>query len=186
MISPYLDPAKHGIPRPADLHFVQRSLTRLGVEGWTLTEPKTDRTRRVVPLPGIAAQALRDHRKRQAEERLLLGSEYQDHGFVFATEFGQPLDGANLSSRNFRRIMAAAGLGAWEGEGRKRRFRPAFRMYDLRHTCATLLLLAGENPKVVSERLGHASITLTLDTYSHVLPDMQEAAAEKLEAMFGA
>jgi integrase len=58
-------------------------------------------------------------------------------------------------------------------------------MYNLRHTCATLLLLAGENPKVVSERLGHASITLTLDTYSHVLPDMQEAAAEKLEAMFG-
>jgi integrase len=55
------------------------------------------------------------------------------------------------------------------------------RLYDLRHTCATLLLQAGENPKVVSERLGHASITLTLDVYSHVLPDMQKAAAEKLE-----
>ena len=67
-----------------------------------------------------------------------------------------------------------------------KRFRPAFRMYDLRHTCATLLLLKGENAKVVSERLGHASIILTLDTYSHVLPVMQEAAAEKMEAMFGA
>jgi integrase len=55
------------------------------------------------------------------------------------------------------------------------------RMYDLRHTCATLLLSEGENPKVVSERLGHATIVLTLDTYSHVLPSMQEAATEKLE-----
>ncbi|CAM0497245.1 tyrosine-type recombinase/integrase [Thermoanaerobacter kivui] len=57
------------------------------------------------------------------------------------------------------------------------------RLYDLRHTCATLLLAAGENPKVVSERLGHASITLTLDTYSHVLPDMQKQATDKLEEM---
>ncbi|HSF18300.1 MAG TPA: tyrosine-type recombinase/integrase, partial [Vicinamibacteria bacterium] len=58
-----------------------------------------------------------------------------------------------------------------------------FRLYDLRHTCATLLLLAGENPKVVSERLGHASIALTLDTYSHVLPSMQQKAAERLESI---
>ncbi|WP_274893662.1 tyrosine-type recombinase/integrase [Thermoanaerobacterium sp. R66] len=57
------------------------------------------------------------------------------------------------------------------------------RLYDLRHTCATLLLAIGENPKVVSERLGHASITLTLDTYSHVLPDMQKQATDKLEKM---
>ena len=71
------------------------------------------------------------------------------------------------------------------GPTRKHRFEPSFRVYDLRHTCATLLLLAGESVKVVSERLGHASVTLTLDTYSHVLPTMQEAAAEKLEAMFG-
>jgi len=60
---------------------------------------------------------------------------------------------------------------------------PDIRLYDLRHTCATLLLAAGENPKVVSERLGHANITLTLDTYSHVLPDMQKEAAAKLEEM---
>ena len=59
----------------------------------------------------------------------------------------------------------------------------AFRLYDFRHTCATLLLAAGENPKVVAERLGHASVTLTLDVYTHVLPDMQKAATEKLEAM---
>jgi integrase len=60
------------------------------------------------------------------------------------------------------------------------------RLYDLRHSCATILLQAGMNPKIVSERLGHASITLTLDTYSHVLPDMQESAAERLEqVLFG-
>ncbi len=166
---------------------VRRSLTRLGVKGWRLTEPKTDRARRVVPLPEVAARALRDWRATQAKERLLLGAEYEDNGFVFTSEFGRPLDGTNLNHRNFRRIMAEAELGEWELDegGKPKRFLPAHRVYDLRHTCATLLLKAGENPKVVSERLGHASITLTLDTYSHVLPDMQEAAAEKLEAMFG-
>ena len=64
---------------------------------------------------------------------------------------------------------------------------PPMRVYDLRHSCATLLLKAGESPKIVAERLGHASDTLTLDTYSHVLPDMQEQAASKLEGLvFGA
>jgi integrase len=89
--------------------------------------------------------------------------------------------------------VAKAGLGAWgpepakprSGPTKRRPFDPAFRVYDLRHTCATLLLLAGESVKVVSERLGHASVSLTLDTYPHVLPTMQEAAADKLEVMFG-
>jgi integrase len=89
--------------------------------------------------------------------------------------------------------MAKAELGEWgpepekprSGPTKRRPFHAAFRVYDLRHTCATLLLLAGESVKVVSERLGHASVTLTMDTYQHVLPTMQEAAADKLEAMFG-
>ena len=76
----------------------------------------------------------------------------------------------NLERRNFKPILAAAEL-------------PDIRLYDLRHTCATLLLAAGENPKVVSERLGHASIVLTMDTYSHVLPTMQKSATEKLTAL---
>ncbi len=80
----------------------------------------------------------------------------------------------NLTRRHFHPLLKAAEL-------------LVIRLYDLRHTMATLLLLAGENPKIVSERLGHASITLTLDTYSHVLPNMQETATEKLEKlMFGA
>lgn len=162
---------------------VRRSLTRRGIKAsWRLTEPKTKRARRVVPLPAMAVRALREWRVKQVEERVEIGSEYENNDFVFATEFGKPLHGENLTRRNFHRIMAAAKLGTWEGK----RFRPAFRVYDLRHTCATLLLLKGESAKVVSERLGHASIVLTLDTYSHVLPDMQEAAAAKMEAMFGA
>jgi len=162
---------------------VRRSLTRRGIKAsWRLTEPKTKRARRVVPLPAMAVRALREWRVKQSKERLLLGAEYEQNDCVFATEFGKPLHGENLTRRNFHRIMAAAKLGTWEGK----RFRPAFRVYDLRHTCATLLLLKGESAKVVSERLGHASIVLTLDTYSHVLPDMQEAAAAKMEAMFGA
>jgi integrase len=77
----------------------------------------------------------------------------------------------NLKRRHFRPILERAKLPQ------------SFRLYDLRHSCATLLLAAGEHPKVVSERLGHASVTLTLDTYSHVLPTMQEAASQKLEKM---
>ena len=165
---------------------VRRSLTRRGIKGpWKLTKPKTAKARRSVPLPAMAMVALRAWRVRQSEERLLLGSEYENNEFVFANEFGRPLHGANLSRRNFRRILEAAELGSWEGEGKERRFQPGFRVYDLRHTTATLLLKAGENAKVVQERLGHASIVLTLDTYSDVLPTMQESAAEKMEAMFG-
>jgi integrase len=165
---------------------VRRALTRLGVEGWRLVEPKTPRARRTVTLPPFAVRALREWKAKQAEERLGLGSEYKDHGFVFTTPFGAPLDGPNLYSRNYRRILEAAKLGTWEEKGEGARvFRPGFRMYDLRHTHATLLLLAGENVKVVSERLGHASVVLTMDTYSHVLPTMQEAAADKMEALLG-
>ena len=165
---------------------VQRSLVRRGTdEPWKLVPPKTDKGRRVVVLPVFAVRALRAHRAAQAQERLLVGGEYVDDGFVFATEFGRPLDASNLYDRNFRRIMSEAGLGVWVGEGRTRKFEPAFRMYDLRHTAATLLLRAGVHPKVVSERLGHASVAFTLDVYSASLPDMQESAAEALDAMLG-
>ncbi|MCH7476104.1 MAG: tyrosine-type recombinase/integrase [Gemmatimonadetes bacterium] len=109
---------------------------------------------------------------------------------MFTTLRGTPLHGARKS---FARVMEAAKLGEAGPEPQKprsgpmpkRTFKPAFRIYDLRHTCATLLLLAGESLKVVSERLGHTTITLTADTYSHVLPTMQRAAADKLDEMFG-
>lgn len=171
---------------------VQRTLTRRGqTAAWALVEPKTARGRRVVVLPGFAVQSLRESRVRQAKERLQLGREYQDHGFVFTTEFGAPLDLHNLNVRNFRRIMEAAELGTWgeqppqpaRGPRPRRPFVPAYRLYDLRHSAATLLLRAGAHPKVVSERLGHSSIAFTLDVYSASLPDMQEDAAQKLDEM---
>ena len=77
----------------------------------------------------------------------------------------------NIVQKHFKPILERAKLPT------------ILRLYDLRHSCATLLLAANENPKVVSERLGHASITLTMDTYSHVLPDMQQGASDKLEQM---
>ncbi|MCA1592285.1 MAG: tyrosine-type recombinase/integrase [Acidobacteria bacterium] len=90
---------------------------------------------------------------------------------VFATSEGQPLIRLNVIQKHFKPILKRAKLPE------------TLRLYDLRHSCVTLLLAANENPKVVSERLGHSSITLPMDIYSHVLPDMQQAATEKLEKM---
>jgi integrase len=138
--------------------------------GFTFTEPKTKKSRRSIPISASVVNALKDHRKKQLEEKLKLGVAYGKFDLVFASEVGTPIQPKNLLDRHFRPLLTKAEL-------------PSLRLYDLRHTTATLLLSAGENPKVVSERLGHASIVLTLDTYSHVLPTMQESATEKLEKM---
>jgi integrase len=109
-----------------------------------------------------------------AEVRLKNAAEYEDHDLVFATSNGLPLDTHNIINDYFKPLLKAAKLPE------------SLRLYDLRHSCATILLAAGENPKVVSERLGHASVTLTLDTYSHVLPTMQKSATERLRSvLFG-
>lgn len=149
---------------------IQRSLTRTAEGGWVLAEPKTSRSRRSVTLPRSTVDALTTHRAGQAREKLLQGPDYQDDGLIFCTARGTSLDLPGVTRRHFHPILKAAGL-------------PRIRVYDLRHTCATLLLAAGEHPKIVSERLGHSSVSLTLDTYSHVLPDMQRDTAEKLEAL---
>jgi integrase len=112
---------------------------------------------------------LSEHKRRQAEERLKAGSVWQDQGLVSNTTVGGPLNISRLTRNHFKPALKRAGLSN------------GVRLYDLRHTCATLLLQAVENLKVVSQRLGHSTITLTLDVYSHVLPDMQKAAAEKLD-----
>lgn len=149
---------------------VQRALVwkRKG-GGWSLQEPKTAQSRRSIPLPSSVMNELKKHRKRQLTERLKLGAAYQNFDFVFATEIGTPILLSNLTRRHFKPILKDANLSK------------NIRLYDLRHSCATLLLAEGENPKVVSERLGHATIVLTLDTYSHVLPSMQQGATDKLE-----
>jgi len=148
---------------------VNKTLTRVKGRGWKLEEPKTTKSRRTIPIPEDVVKDLKEHRAAQAEHKLQVEA-YHDHGFVFASETGEPMSETNLSRRDFKRVLKQAGL-------------PDIRLYDLRHTCATLLLAAGENPKIVSERLGHTDITLTLGTYSHVLPDMQEEATEKLNNM---
>lgn len=148
---------------------VQRALVWREKGGWYFGETKTARSRRSIPLPASTVRALTEHRRKQGEERLKLGPDYQQHDLVFATPEGGPLAPRNLKRRHFRPILERAKLPS------------DFRLYDLRHSCATLLLAAGEHPKVVSERLGHATVMLTLDVYSHVLPTMQEAASEKLE-----
>jgi integrase len=149
---------------------VRRALVWRKGGGFIFTEPKTSRSRRSIPLSTSAIDELKKHRRRQGERRLKLGEQYENHDLVFATETGTPLLWRNLTRRHFKPLLRKAGL-------------PEIRLYDLRHTTATLLLQAGENPKIVSERLGHASIALTLDTYSHVLPTMQRGATEKLERM---
>ncbi len=108
--------------------------------------------------------------RNQLEERLKLGANYQNYDVVFASEVGTPMIHRNLLRRHFKPLLVKACL-------------PDIRLYDLRHTTATLLLSAGQNPKIVSERLGHASIVLTLDTYSHVLPTMQKDATDKMEKL---
>ena len=111
--------------------------------------------------------ALKRHLTRQLEEIEALGDEYQDQGLIFPGEKGQPMRPWTLT-RKLERIMERAGL-------------PHIRFHDLRHTCATLLLTCNVNPKIVSEMLGHSSIAITLDTYSHVLPNMRDQAAAAME-----
>ena len=153
---------------------VRRVLVRRKGGGWYFGEPKTSRSRRTIPLPITLVKLLAAHRRKQAEARLKAGAAYQNNDLVFATGGGTPHSSRNLAQRQFLAILKKAEVPL------------NFRLYDLRHSCATLLLVAGENPKVVSERLGHASVVLTLDTYSHVLPTMQEAASQKLERiLFG-
>jgi integrase len=149
---------------------VQRALVWKSGGGWYFAEPKTPKSRRTVPLPPSLVGQLAAHRRAQAEHRLKLGCRYENHDLVFATDKGTPIYHRHLFRRHFLKVLERAGLNG-------------YRVYDLRHSCATLLLATGENPKVVSERLGHSSIVMTLDIYSHVLPDMQQAATEKLEAL---
>ena len=138
--------------------------------GFRVCEPKTARSRRQVLLTQTAVSALRRHRARQAEERLLVGPAWGSDDFVFTTEAGEPESGPNVTHR-FYTFLARSGL-------------PHIRFHDLRHTAATLMLARGVHPKVASEMLGHSNISVTLDLYSHVTPTMQRAATEALDEIF--
>lgn len=133
-------------------------------------KPKTAGSRRTVYVGDTTLRALRRQRKLQAEEQLAAGPVWEhDNDLVFRNDSGAP-EHPDRFSRHFRQLVEDAGL-------------PAIRLHDLRHTNATLSLKAGVHPKVVSERLGHASIAITLDLYSHVTPGISREAADTIEAM---
>lgn len=134
-----------------------------------VVEPKTPRSRRLIALDAGTVGALHDHQARQGAERHRAAEVWEDTGYVFTSEDGRPIDPDRITHL-FGLAVTASGL-------------PRIRLHDLRHTSATLALGAGVHPKVVSERLGHSSIAITLDTYSHVLPSMQEQAAATLGAL---
>ena len=121
----------------------------------TLLEPKTSRSRRTVTLPDTAVSALRAHRTRQLMERMLAGSRWVETGHVFASTVGTPLHAATVS-RAYKAALAKAGL-------------PDSRFHDMRHATATFLLAQGMGLEDVKNQLGHSSITLTSNTYGHVL-----------------
>lgn len=131
-------------------------------------EPKTEKSRRTIPIPRTCLMALHRHKEAQAEEKLMLGQAYQDYGLVFSRPDGRPLDPTEFS-RHFGRMLKRAGL-------------PNIRLHDARHTYATLMLELGEGPKVVQSMLGHSSVSVTLDIYSHVSLELEQRAASRLDA----
>jgi integrase len=140
---------------------------------FTVKEPKTRRSRRRIALAEQTVEALRTHRARQLKERLKAGKAWVGNSWddlVFCSAIGSPLTSNGQVRSTLRRIIRHAGL-------------PMIRFHDLRHTCATLALASNVNPKVVSEMLGHSTVAITLDVYSHVLPDMQQDAAAAVAAM---
>ncbi len=150
---------------------VVRTATRIDGKGIVFTEPKTARARRKVRLADLAVRELKAHRVRQNEERLKLGSLWEDNDLVFASSVGTPLEEAHLS-RSYGAALKKAEI-------------PVIRFHDLRHTAASLLLSQNVHPKVVQEMLGHATIAITLDLYSHVVPDLQNEAVEAMNRLFG-
>ena len=148
--------------------YVQVRQQLIRTEGGLIFSPPKGGKSRSVRLAPSTVRALESHRKRQLEEKLRLVGLWKENGLVFTTTIGTPMDGDNLVKRSFKPLMSQTQL-------------PQIRFHDLRHTFATLLLSRGTHPKVVQEMLGHADISQTMDTYSHVLPDMQEGAVSEME-----
>jgi integrase len=150
---------------------VRRALQRVNGTP-TFIAPKTDQSRRVVSLPASAVAVLRLQRDRQAFARRALGDEWHAGNLVFTSTTGTPLEPSNVTHR-LQRLLAEAGL-------------PRQRFHDLRHCCASLMLANGEHPRVVMETLGHSQISVTLNTYSHVMPRALRDAADRLDALLTA
>ncbi len=152
---------------------VRRSLTRMPTgQGYKETEPKTKSGRRSIALVPFAVEALGQHWEHQQEEKARAGELWRDHGYVFCKSDGSHLNPGHDVYEQFKIVLKKAGL-------------PDVRFHDLRHSTATLLLSKGVHPKVVQEILGHSAINITMDTYSHVLPNIQRDAMGRMDDFFG-
>lgn len=159
------------LDEPAGTLTVRRALVGDGCGGYVIGPPKTKTGTRIIHLPAAVFETLRAHRTRQATAILAAGATYRRQGYVCAGATGGPLDLSAVRRR-------------WKGDLKALQL-PAVRLYDARHSHATTLLAAGVHPKVAQERLGHASVKITMDTYSHVLPSMaKEAAAAVAQQLF--
>lgn len=150
---------------------VQRQLQRIKGQGVVFPEPKTKAGRRVIVLGNDTIEKLHRHEELQRWTQAVAGARWKDNNLIFPNTIGNPQDPADLV-KHFKALLRQVGL-------------PDIRFHDLRHTAATLMLQQGIHPKIVQERLGHAQISMTLSTYSHVLPSMQNDAAEKMDDLLG-
>ncbi len=148
---------------------VTRGLHQLRDGSYVFTEPKSAKSRRTIALPPSAAILLREHRAKREAERAMLGKPLTDSDLVFSTVEGEPLR-PNTITRAWSMLAAKASI-------------KVIRLHDARHTHASIMLRQGIHPKIVQERLGHSSIGITLDTYSHVAPGLQEAAATRFDEL---
>ncbi len=152
--------------------FIRRSLAHVIGKGAVFQEPKTKNSRRRILLLKEDVDMLRYYQEWQRQYAEGLGDKYAMPELVFASPFGTPISPTNFTRRYFRPLLQKCGIDE------------RFTFHGLRHTHATLLLQQGVNPKIVQERLGHSSIKVTMDTYSHVLPDMQRQAVDAMEKIF--
>ena len=149
---------------------VNRALQRQAGKGVVLAEPKTPRSRRQIHLATTVVSVLKDLRRAQIEDQMKAEPDWPNTNLIFTSAKGRPVEPSYVSLC-FRRALRNAGL-------------PRMRVHDLRHTAASLLLAKGRHPKVVQELLGHSTIALTMDTYSHVSPALHAQVAEDMEALF--
>ncbi len=150
---------------------VVKTLQRISGQGLVEGQPKTARSRRSIALSPDAVSRLHEIRGRQIGQQVEVGEIWQATGFVFTQSDGRPID-PDSTTKDFTKLIKAVRL-------------PHMTVHGLRHAHATMLLEEGVNPKVVSERLGHATIATTMDVYSHVLPGLQEQAALALDGKLG-
>ena len=149
---------------------INRSLHHLADKSFVFQPPKTAKSRRQVPLPPSTSIVLRQHRDGQRAARLLMDQPVTDNDLVFCHVDGGPLLPHSVSQA-WRRLVRKAGY-------------PGIRLHDARHTHATLMLEQGVNWKIISERLGHGSVAMTLDLYAHASPGLQQAAAQGFDRVF--